>query len=139
MNDPHIYIYEGHSINKGKFLNKTIFFLMIIFDKYKFWIVWNWFIAQIILTLQKYLFWGYSKRQLKQTAPELKQRSVMKFLAAEKYKHDEFCRRMCVVYKEAYFRQKMFTKRLYVDKQKREINLIVGKCKEIKKHKVLRE
>ena len=33
------------------------------FQKYKLCFVWNWFIAKIILILQKYLFCGYSKWQ----------------------------------------------------------------------------
>ena len=48
------------------------FFSEFFFHKCKLWIVWNWFIPKIILILQKYLFWGYSKWwQINQCAPGL--------------------------------------------------------------------
>ena len=54
----YIYIVKGHSINTGNFgeKSKINFFLRIFSQKSKLCIVWNWFIAKIILISQKYLF-----------------------------------------------------------------------------------
>ena len=72
--EQHISIYEGHSINKGNFFEKKskMIFFRIFFHKFKLCIVWNWFIAIIILISQKYLFWGYFKwGQIKQSSTGL--------------------------------------------------------------------
>ena len=79
----------------------------------KLGIVWNWFIAKIILIFQKkYSFYGYSKWwQVKQYS-RLEQRSVIKFLVAEKCKPCEIYR-MCDMYREIFKKiflyHKMFT------------------------------
>ena len=44
----------------------------------------------------------------------IKQRSVIKFLVAERYKPCEIYRRMCDAYREACFSQKMFTSGLNI-------------------------
>ena len=55
---------------KGTFLKKakSILFKEFFFHKCKLCIISNWFRAKIILILQNYLFWGYSKwQQIKQS------------------------------------------------------------------------
>ena len=92
-------INEGYSIREFFFFNKQNKFF---FNKCKLCIGWNWFIAKIILTLQKYLFWGYSKWwQIK-----FEQRSVIKLLASKKYKPYKIYKRMYDVYRKVYFSQK---------------------------------
>ena len=72
----------------------------------------NLFKAKIILILQKYLFWGYSKwHQIKQYT-KLEQKSVSKFLLAKNCKPYENYRRIWDVYWQACFNEKMFTNRL---------------------------
>ena len=61
------------------------------FHKCKLWIVWNWFIAKVILISQKYVFCCYSKwLQIKQCS-KLEQKFVINFLIA----NCEIYRRMC--------------------------------------------
>ena len=92
-------LHESHSINKRKFFfflrkKQNKFSFQNFFLKCKLCIVWNWFIAKIILLSQKYLFYGYLKWwQIKQCS-RLVQGFVIKFLVA-KCKPCEIYRRMC--------------------------------------------
>ena len=90
---------------------------MIVFHKYRFCIVWNLVIAKIIFIFQIYICFeaiqsgGKSSRML-QAWTEVE---FIKFFMAEKCKQLEIYRRMCGVYREAYFSQKMFTNGLNMD------------------------
>ena len=63
--------HEEHSVNNVLKKSKLFFFNFNIFFN-KFYIIWNWYVAKIILISQIYLFFGYSKwQQIKQSAPAL--------------------------------------------------------------------
>ena len=88
-------LYEGHSINWGNIFEKS----KIIFfpHKCKLCIVWNWFLAKIILILQKYLFWDYSKwQQIKQCVPGLNRGLCLSFWWLRSANHMKFTEE-CVI------------------------------------------
>ena len=135
----YIYIFEGHSINKG-----------IFFKKCKLYIVWYWFVEKIVLSHKNTCFEAIQNCGKASSAPglnrglpsnfcwlksanhvkfieeclmgvekhvlvkkiftdglnmglllQIEQRSVIKFLLAEKYKSCEIYWRMCSVNREA--------------------------------------
>ena len=102
------------------------FFLECLFHKCKLCIVWNWFIAKIILMIQKYLFeaiqyGGKSSGMLRAWREILHQIWVV-----EKCKPCEIYRRMCDVYREACLSKKRCSRL----KQRSVIKvLVVVKCK----------
>ena len=103
-------IYIQGSFNKeGVFLwkkEKIIFLFQSFFLKYKLWIIWNWFVAKIILILEQYSFWCYRKYWQIAKCSRLEQKSVFKFLIAGKCKQCEIYRRMYDMYRKACFSQK---------------------------------
>ena len=74
--------YKGHSLNKVNIFEKS---KIIFFHICKLIIVWNLFIAKNILISQKYLFEAIQNGN-KSKYSRLEQRSVIKFLVAEKSK-----------------------------------------------------
>ena len=82
------------------------------FSKCKLRIVLNLFLVNIILILQNYLFWSYLKWRKIRVLEAWTNRSVIKFLLAEKCKQCEICIKIRDVYREAGISQNMFTNRL---------------------------
>ena len=78
---------------------------MYFFNRCNLYIVWKWFKVEIILILQKYLFWGIYKSEKSNRRSWLEQRSVIKILVAEKFKPNEIYRRMSNVRRETGFSQ----------------------------------
>ena len=66
-----------------------------------FWDIWDWSVTKIIKIIKIFLL-----RQLKPIFKQ-EQRSVTKFLLAEKYKPFEIYKTMYAVYGEVYFSLKM--------------------------------
>ena len=97
-------------MNKGNYFEKWTDFFQNFFHQCKHSIVWNWFIVKIILVSKKIFVWYILELVENQTEfPRLEQRSVIKVLVAEEWKPWEIYRRMCDVFREACFSQKMFT------------------------------
>ena len=126
----YIYIYicvcvcvcEGYSM----YILKKIkdFFYRICFHKCKRHIVWNWFMAKIILSQRNICFQKIQNSVANRVnAPRLAQRSAIKSLVGEKCKPCEIYRRMSGVYGDGCFRKKMFENKLNVD-------LPLGSCVE---------
>ena len=70
------------------------------------------FMAKIISILQKYLFFEPIQNGGKS---RLEQKSVIKFLVAEKCKPCEIYKRICDKYREECFSKKMLTNKLKID------------------------
>ena len=83
------------------------------FPKYKLFIVWNWFITKIILILQKYFFWSYSKWwQIKQSAPSLNRGLSSKFWWLRITNHIQFTDEHVMSKEKHVLIKKIFTNKL---------------------------
>ena len=86
--------------------NTKLHFFRIFSHKFKHWIIWNCYIANIILLSLKYLFWGYSKwPQIKQSVPGLNRGLSIIFLFLRSAIHPKFTKDY-VIYVVACFSQK---------------------------------
>ena len=97
---------------KGECFDKkqNTFFFRIFFHKYKLCIVWNWFIAKIILILKNSYFEAIQNGANQTEYFRLEQISVIKFLVAEMCKPCEVYRRVFDVNRETCFSQKIVYK-----------------------------
>ena len=106
----YIYIYIRWSLNKhGIFLKKAKYTFKIFSHKYKFCIVWNWFIPKIMLILQNTHFEAIPNGG-KSEYSRIEQRSVISFRVIKKCKSCNIYRRMCDVNGEADFSKKNICK-----------------------------
>ena len=75
----------------------------------------NWFIAKSYSNLTEIFVLGLLRIVANQTeCSRLEQRSVIKFLLAEKCKPCEIYTRMCIVYREAWLSQRLLTNGLNI-------------------------
>ena len=103
--------YDFHTISKGDKKAKYIFSELFSL-KCKLCIVWNWYIAKIILILQKYLFWRLLKMMANQI---LKYCLSSNFLFLWSVSHVKFTEVCAICTKKYVLTAEIFTNALNMD------------------------